>query len=152
IDLVLDDRAIDLIEEGIDLGLRIDMFRDASLTVRRVATCRRLVLGTPAYFERFGIPITPPELIRHPAIIYTDEIGPHTYDFRQGTSQVPVSLSGRLRVSATEGMRASVLGSMGLAIASEWMFMPELSSGAVRPVLTEWALPPAHLWAAFPTG
>jgi DNA-binding transcriptional LysR family regulator len=58
----------------------------------------------------------------------------------------------RLRVIAAEGVRAAVLADAGLAIASEWMFSPELRSGAVRAVLMEWSLPALDLWAVLPTG
>jgi DNA-binding transcriptional LysR family regulator len=57
-----------------------------------------------------------------------------------------------LRVTAAEGVRAAVLADVGLTIASEWMFSPELRSGAVRAVLLEWSLPPLDLWAVLPTG
>jgi DNA-binding transcriptional LysR family regulator len=60
--------------------------------------------------------------------------------------------SRRVRVSAAEGLRAAVLADMGLTIASDWMFSPELESGAVRRVLEAWALPTIDLWAVFPTG
>ena len=55
-------------------------------------------------------------------------------------------------VSAAEGLRAAVLADMGLTIASEWMFAPELASGAVRRVLSDWTLPSLDLWAVFPAG
>jgi DNA-binding transcriptional LysR family regulator len=61
-------------------------------------------------------------------------------------------LSGRLRVSAAEGVRAAVLSGLGYTIASEWMFAPELASGAVHAVLADWNLPPLDFWALFPTG
>jgi DNA-binding transcriptional LysR family regulator len=57
-----------------------------------------------------------------------------------------------LRVTAAEGVRAAVLADIGLTIASEWMFSPELRSGAVRAVLLEWSLPALDLWAVLPTG
>ncbi len=57
-----------------------------------------------------------------------------------------------MRVTAAEGVRAAVLADMGVAIASEWMFAPELASGAVKAVVTDWTLPPVDLWAVFPTG
>jgi DNA-binding transcriptional LysR family regulator len=60
-------------------------------------------------------------------------------------------LSGRLRVNAAEGSRAAVLADQGLTIASQWMFAPELDSGAVVPVMKEWTLPDQDLWAMFPT-
>jgi DNA-binding transcriptional LysR family regulator len=152
IDLILDDRAIDLIEEGVDIALRAGTLRDSSLTVRKIATSQRMVLGTPAYFKCAGIPITPAELMRHAAVVYIQEAAYDTWSFRRGTSEVSVRISGRLRMSAAEGVRAAVLGGMGFTIAYEWMFAPELASGAVRPVLAEWTLPSCGLWAVFPTG
>jgi DNA-binding transcriptional LysR family regulator len=153
IDLILDDRTIGLISEGVDIGLCFGPLPDSSLTARKVAACKRMVLGTPAYFDRAGVPMTPTELRRHAAVIYTqDREGSDTWSFRQGKSETSVSVSGRLRVSTSEGLRAAVLGGMGLAISSEWTFAPEVAHGAVRAVLTEWTLPVSDLWAVFPTG
>src|SRR5580704_9562027 len=75
IDLILDDRAIDLIGEGVDVGLGFGPLRSSSLTARKVATSNRLVLGAPAYFERAGIPSKPGELNNHAAVIYTQDPG-----------------------------------------------------------------------------
>jgi DNA-binding transcriptional LysR family regulator len=153
IDLILDDRTIDLIKEGIDVGLRFGPLPKSALTVSKVATSRRLVVGAPAYFERAGVPTTPAELAGHAAVIYTqDRGGTDTWSFRQGGSEMSVSISGRLRVSASEGLRAAILGGMGLAVTSQWIFAPELACGAVRAVLAEWILPASDLWAVFPTG
>ena len=55
-------------------------------------------------------------------------------------------------MTAAEGVRAAVLADVGLTIASEWMFSPELRSSAVRAVLLEWSLPPLDLWAVLPSG
>jgi DNA-binding transcriptional LysR family regulator len=55
-------------------------------------------------------------------------------------------------VSANEGVCEAVLAGVGIAIASEWMFLPELKSGRVRTVLTDWRLPPCGLWAVIPAG
>jgi DNA-binding transcriptional LysR family regulator len=63
-----------------------------------------------------------------------------------------VTIEGRVRVRAAEGVREGVFAGLGLAIASEWMFAPEPKSGAVKVVLEDWLLPPHDLWAVFPTG
>jgi DNA-binding transcriptional LysR family regulator len=63
-----------------------------------------------------------------------------------------VVVGGRVRVSSAEGLRAAVLADMGLAIATDWMFAPELAAGTVVRVLPGWALPPIDLWALFPGG
>jgi DNA-binding transcriptional LysR family regulator len=153
IDLVLEDRAIDLIEEGIDIGLCLSPLRDSSLTARKVGSSKRMVLGAPAYFEGAGVPMTPDQLGGHTAVVYTqDGDGSETWNFRQGQIHMSVSVSGRLRVNAGEGLRAAVLGGMGVAIASQWMFASELARGTVCAVLTDWTLPQSDLWAVFPTG
>jgi DNA-binding transcriptional LysR family regulator len=153
IDLVLDDRVIDLIGEGVDVGLSSDPLPSSSLAASRLATSHRLVLGAPGYFERAGIPATPADLSGHAAVIYTrDPGGTDTWRFCQRDSDISVSLSDRLRVSSSEGVRVAVLGGLGLAVAPRWMFAAELAQGAVRPVLAEWSLPATSIWAVFPTG
>lgn len=152
LDVVLDDRVIDLVEDGIDLALRMGTLADSSLTARRLATAPRLLVGAPAYFERHGEPLAPVELAGHEAVVYAQGGGGEVWSFRRGGTETSVGVSGRLRVTAAEGVRAAVLAGMGLAVASEWMFAPELASGAVRAVLTDWALPPIDLWAVYPAG
>lgn len=151
IDLMLDDRNINLVEEGIDVALRMGPLSDSSLTARKIADCRRVVLGTPAYFSRHGEPCCPTDLDQHQGIVYNLS-GGATWTFTQGSEQQTQTLTGRLRVSAAEGLRAAVLADQGLAIASQWMFAPELASGAVRAVMSDWGLPDQDLWAVFPTG
>ncbi|HHS7811360.1 MULTISPECIES: LysR family transcriptional regulator [Pseudomonas] len=151
IDLMLDDRNINLVEEGIDVALRMGPLSDSSLTVRKIADCRRVVLGTPAYFARHGEPSCPADLDKHQGIVYNLS-GGATWIFTQGSEQQTQTLTGRLRVSAAEGLRAAVLADQGLTIASQWMFAPELASGAVRAVMSDWVLPDQDLWAMFPTG
>jgi DNA-binding transcriptional LysR family regulator len=151
LEVVLDDRQIDLVQEGIDVALRMGKMMDSALTARRIARCKRLVLGTPAYFDRVGTPTTPSELSKHQAVVYLQGEG-SIWSFRRDSSELAVAVQGRLRVTAAEGVRAAVLADAGLAIASEWMFSPELRSGAVRAVLLEWSLPALDLWAVLPTG
>lgn len=152
LDIVLDDRPIDLVEEGIDVALRMGPLGDSSLAARKLASAPRYVIGTPAYFARSGTPAVPADLAKHVAVIYARSGNRETWPFRRGTAEVSVSVSGPLCVSAAEGVRAGVLAHIGLTIASSWMFDPELSSGAVQAVLTDWALPAVDLWAVYPTG
>ena len=127
LEVVLDDRQIDLIEEeGIDISLRMGELTDSSLTARRIAQAPRLVVGTPAYFARAGEPRIPGELIAHQCIVQIKGPARHAWMFRKDSSEISVTVTGRLRVSAAEGIRSSVLAGLGLAVASEWMFSPEL--------------------------
>lgn len=151
IDLMLDDRNVNLVEEGVDIALRLGALSDSGLTARKIAECRRVVLGTPAYFEKHDDPTCPADLSNHQAVIYTLGSGA-SWQFRNGTDDQSVIISGRIRVNAAEGLRAAVLAHQGLTMASEWMFAPELANGAVREVMKDWTLPNQDLWAVFPTG
>jgi DNA-binding transcriptional LysR family regulator len=152
VDVMLDDRNIDLLEEGVDVALRMGVLGDSSMTARKIGQSRRVVVATPAYLAAHGVPKSPADLAGHQAIVYEQGGGGSAWSFRRGASEAAVVVSGRMRVTAAEGVRAAVLADLGVAVASEWMFAPELGSGAVKVVLKEWTLPPVDLWAVFPTG
>jgi DNA-binding transcriptional LysR family regulator len=132
--------------------LRIGPLEDSSMTARKIGEVPRLVVGTPAYFARAGTPATPADLSAHQAIVYTQRGGGSTWTFQRDSSEVAVVVSGRVAITAAEGLRAAVLANLGLAVVSEWMFSPELKSGQVCTVLNDWRLPPVELWAVFPAG
>lgn len=152
IDVMLDDRNVDLVEEGIDVALRMGELPDSVMTARRIGQSRRLVVATPAYLALAGKPQSPDDLVAHQAVVYDRGGGGSAWQFSKEGREASVTLSGRLRVTAAEGLRAAVLSDMGLAVVSEWMFAPELADGRVVDVLPEWALPPMDLWAMYPSG
>jgi len=152
IDIVLDDRNIDLVEFGFDMGLRVGQLRNSSLTARKIAQCRRRVIGTPSYFNAAGVPRTPADLVAHQVIIFEQPLGGPKWTFQQGVAEASLSLGGRVHLSTAVGVRECVLADLGLAIASEWMFAPELKAKTVKAVLVDWSLPPVEAWAIFPAG
>lgn len=152
LDLVLNDQHIDLMEEGIDVALRIGALAESSMTARRIASTRRLVLGTPAYFAEAGVPETPTDLLRHQVVVFENTALGHNWTFERGGASQTVKTSGRIRVSAAEGMRAAVLAHLGLAMGNAWMFESELRDGSVKAVLQDWTLPSVDLWAVYPAG
>ncbi|MBO1360482.1 LysR family transcriptional regulator [Acetobacter sacchari] len=150
IDFILDDRMIDLVGEGVDVSLRMGELPDSAAVARRLATGLRSVMATPAYLARAGEPKTPADLAAHQAIVYSRQ--PNVWSFTRDGAAASVTVHGRLKLSAAEGIRAAVLADMGLVISSDWMFADELASGVVRKVLAGWSLPTIDLWAVFPTG
>src|SRR6267378_8588386 len=105
LEIILDDRQVDLVQEGIDVALRMGKMMDSTLPARRIARCKRLVLGTPAYFDRAGTPSTPSELSKHQAVVYLQEGS--VWSFRRDASELAVTVQSRLRVTAAEGVRAA---------------------------------------------
>jgi DNA-binding transcriptional LysR family regulator len=152
VEVVLSDREVDVIEEGIDVALRLGSLVDSALTARKLASRRRVVLAAPRYFQEFGKPLKPQDLAQHEAVIYAERAGGSAWTFHKGGEEVAVTLKGRVRVSAGEGVREAVFAGLGLTVSSEWMFTPELASGTVETVLNEWRLPDMDLWAVFPAG
>jgi DNA-binding transcriptional LysR family regulator len=152
VDIMLQDGDVDLIAAGIDVALWMSPLRDLALTARKIGLRQMRVVGSPAYFAARSVPQTPTDLLAHEAIIYEQRLGGATWTFRQGTAETSVTIDGRVHVTAAEGVREGVLAGLGFAIASEWMFAPELKSGVVISVLEDWSLPAVDLWAVFPTG
>jgi DNA-binding transcriptional LysR family regulator len=152
LELVLDDRMVDLVNEGVDVALRTGAMANSNMTTRRIAVGRSLVVATPAYLQRHGTPISPDELSGHQAIILTRGGGRDSFTFRKADAEVSVALQGRLKVTQAEGQREAVNCDLGLAVSAEWLFSPELKSGQVVPLLEDWELPPINLFAVYPTG
>lgn len=152
VDFVMDDRFIDLMGENIDVALRAGELTESSLTARKIATCDRLVVASPAYLARMGIPSAPSDLLDHTAIVYTQGVVAEDWRFRRGTVDNFVRITTRLSFSAAEGVREAVVAGLGLAVSPRWVMEPELANGTVVPILTDWQLPSADLWALYPSG
>lgn len=153
VEVMLDDRNIDLLENGIDVALRMGELGDSSMTARRIASGQRVVVASPDYLAEHGMPQSPADLARHEAVVYLrDAGGATTWSFERDHTALSVTVQGRLRVNAAEGVRAAVCAGVGVAIASEWMFAPELADGTLVRLLPEWRLPTIDLWAVYPSG
>ena len=152
IDLLLDDGNVGLIEEGVEVALRMGRLASSSLTARRIGQCRRIVVATPAHLASHGTPAEPEDLARHAAIVFSRGEGGELVAFVNGGETREVALAPRVRINALEGMRAAVLAGLGIAVASEWIFTDELAQGQVEEVLVEWTLPRLDLWAVLPGG
>jgi DNA-binding transcriptional LysR family regulator len=149
--IILDDRNIDLIEAGIHVALRMGSLEDSALTARKIAQCPQRVLAAAAYIEKHGEPKVPADLAAHHAIVYDLRGGGAAWTFQKGSTEASVNVTSRVRVTAAEGVREAVFSGLGLAVASEWMF-PEVKSGVVKAVLRDWTLPSMDLWAVFAAG
>jgi DNA-binding transcriptional LysR family regulator len=153
VNLIVNDRFVNLADEGVDLALRTGSLTDTSLNIRRIGQSHRHVMATSAYWKTNEKPKTPDDLLAHECVILERE--GKLFDewlFRKGALESTMKMRGRLKVSAGEGLREAVLSGLGIAIVSEWLFSPELASGAVESALDDWALPMQDLWAVFPLG
>jgi len=110
-------------------------------------------MATSAYWKTHEKPRAPGDLRAHECVILEREGKPiDEWLFRKGALECTMKMRGRLTLSAAEGLREAVLSGLGIVVVSEWLFSPELASGAVESVLDDWALPMQDLWAVFPAG
>lgn len=158
IDLRLNDGFIDLVEQGIDVAVRIGDLPDSSLIARRVGTTSRILVAHRSYLRSLpkGVkaPRIPEDLSCHDCVVYTELAMRNAWSFKAGagaaepvgTARV-VRVDGRLQTNSSEVIRASVLAGMGIAYAPTWLFDRELASGEVQRLLPDWeAMPiPIHL-------
>jgi DNA-binding transcriptional LysR family regulator len=152
LELVMDDRRIDLVEENIDVALRLGALADSSLTARKLATSERLVVASPAYLARKGEPKTPSDLVAHEAVSYSHQAVGDQWRLRRGSTEISVRPPSRLSFTAAEGFREGILAGLGVANVPRWMMSAELGTGAVQALLTDWSLPGVDLWAIYPSG
>lgn len=146
LDLQIADRAVELIEEGIDVAIRVGDLKDSSLLARRVGSARRITVASPEYLARHGIPQCPADLAAHDCIRYsllaTGSIWPY--------NGAPVEVTGRLQVSAPDALRAMALDGLGIAMAPSWLFEDALADGRLVRVLAEWQLSELPIHALYP--
>lgn len=151
-DWVLGDRPVDLVEDGIDLAIRIGIITDQSLVARRIGEMRRITVATPGYFATHGRPLHPNDLTEHDCIVYTGLATVDEWHFTDpdGTP-LKVKVSGRVRTSASEGMRTAVLEGLGLAVTPTWLFTSEVDDGLLERVLTRFEAAPLPINAVYPS-
>lgn len=151
-DWVLGDRPVDLVEEGIDLAIRIGRVTDQGLIARRIGQMRRVTVARPDYFARAGRPQHPHDLTAHDCIVYTGLSTVDEWHFSSSDgAPVVVKVSGRVRVSASEGMRAALLEGLGIAVCPTWLFTDEIETGAVEQVLQAFEPAAMPIQAVYPS-
>jgi DNA-binding transcriptional LysR family regulator len=136
VDLVLGDGFTDLVEDNIDLAVRVGELTEPGLVARRIGTTRRVVVATPDYLARHGTPATPQELRAHRCIVYARLATGAAWRFAGGLS---VPIAGPLRVNTTEAVRAAALQGLGIAMVPAWHFVEgEIEQGRLRVLLQDW--------------
>lgn len=141
------DRVVNLVEEGIDVGIRIGPLPDSSLRAIRVGRVRRIVVGAPAYFDRHGIPQTPADLARH-RLVASSGISPtNDWGFLSDGAKRVVRLQPRIIVNTNDGPLEAARAGYGLTRLLSYQVAPELASGALRTVLADYEGPdlPVHV-------
>ncbi len=150
VDLRLEDRFVDLVEEGIDVALRITVLSDSSLISRKIADIRHAVYAAPRLIERHGMPQTPDGLRGLPAVIDTNMPGYASWRFIEAGRPVSVPVSGPVRVNSPVAAMQAALAGLGFAILPSYLAEPHVKTGALVAVLAQRMPEGPNLSAVYP--
>jgi LysR family transcriptional regulator, regulator for bpeEF and oprC len=146
IDLQIADRFIDLIEEGMDLAIRIGVLKDSALRARRIGTAESICVASDAYLAKHAAPKVPNDLLQHDCIIYTLRSSGNLWSFATGA----VAVSGRFRVNTPDGVHQAAIDGLGIAYAPVWLFDAALRQGTVKPLMLEHSAVPIPIHIVYP--
>ncbi|WER51007.1 LysR family transcriptional regulator [Cupriavidus sp. WKF15] len=133
--MVLTDRVMHLLEEQIDVAVRIAELPDSSFIATRIGTTRRVVCASPAYFAEHGTPTTPLELTGHACITMEQIASRQVWTFGAGKAEVEVPIRSRLVVSTAEAAIEAAVAGVGLTRVLSYQITDAMHAGAVRTAL-----------------
>lgn len=150
VSLLLHDRIVNIVEEGIDIAVRIGELADSSLVGRKVGTVRRQLVASPSYLDRRGWPDRPEDLKLHDIIAFTGLLPNREWRFTDKGRQASVALSPRFEVNDAVSALSCALEGYGVTIALSYMVADAIRAGRLEPVLDEITPPPAPVQLVYP--
>jgi DNA-binding transcriptional LysR family regulator len=152
VELSFEDRYVDLVEQGIDVAIRMGRLADSTLGARFLGINPWVVVGSPAYLAERGVPRKLSDLAHHNALVYSTVQGDARWLFTGADGRLhPTTVRGSLRSNNLSALLAAARGDMGLAALPCYVADESVKAGAVRPVLTEWTLPSQEIHAVYPS-
>lgn len=147
----LDDRFVDMVEEGFDVAIRITRLEDSSLIARRLSPFAVKICASPATVARHGMPEKPQDLARMPCIIDTNGRWLSNWPFmRENGEMFSVSVSGPIEANSPLTTRAAAIAGLGFAALPDFIAKPALESGELVPVLEQWVPRGGGIFAVYP--
>lgn len=152
-ELQLADRSVDLLEEAIDVALRIGELGESGLVARRVGAVRRVFAASPAYLAAHGTPATPHDLAGHATVVFHSRATPPDWRFRDpaGGGEVLVRVAPRVAVNEARAAVAAAVAGHGVVSALSYQLAEELESGALVRLLQAWEAAVLPVSLVFPS-
>ena len=141
------DRVANLVEEGIDVAIRIGKLPDSNLMAKRLGKVQRMFVASPDYLRRRGNPVEPADLKLHSIIGFTGIMASHDWHYRSDKTRGHVMLHPRFEVNDASTALAAAIAGEGITMALSYMVADHLRSAELVPVLPEYLPPsePVHL-------
>jgi DNA-binding transcriptional LysR family regulator len=150
LDLRFSEQQINLVEEGMELALRIGQLESSSLMARRIGTVRRFLVATPTYLRERGTPRTPDDLRHHQCIAYARLAPANQWTFESDDGRHVATISGTVIVDDADAMKEAVLQHLGIAIVPAWCATDALNRGQMKALLPDYAVASMPLHAVYP--
>jgi DNA-binding transcriptional LysR family regulator len=152
VDVVAHNRYYDIIENGIDVAIRTKVLEpDSNITIRRLASTRRILAASPGYIEANGRPRFPVELVKHRLLNYQLADNPRELSFTRGSENVLVKVKPLVESNDGQILRIAALDNMGILVQPKYIIYHDLKAGRLVPVLDDWDLPRLTMNIAFQT-
>ncbi|MGR2662725.1 LysR substrate-binding domain-containing protein [Chromobacterium haemolyticum] len=153
LDFHFSDEQVDLVAKRLDVALRIASLADSSLLARRLCAVRILLVGSPAYFARYGRPRHPRELAEHRALLYSNAPGGQFWRFRHADEgEFALEMPSPLRVNNAEALTPALRAGLGLALQPEFLAWQDVQAGELETVMMDWQVDPIALYILTPPG
>lgn len=150
LELRFEDRYVRMLDEDLDLIIRVGTPVDSSLRARTLARTRRYLVAAPSYLAQAGTPSAPRDLREHQCLVHTH--GPGHWSFTRAGKQTPVQVGGRLSADNSEAVLALARAGLGVALLASWLVDKDLESGRLIALLPDYQPPPAPVQALMPPG
>jgi DNA-binding transcriptional LysR family regulator len=137
IELILNDRFIDPIEEGVDVTVRIGALPDSSLIARKLAPARRVLAASPDYLKAHGTPKSPDELVHHRALTFGHSQAAQRFELTQGAETVSVPVTSCMCSNNGDVLHAAALHGNGIVLLPTFLIGPDIAAGKLRVVLPD---------------
>ncbi|MEZ4449975.1 MAG: LysR family transcriptional regulator [Nannocystaceae bacterium] len=152
VEVELSARVVDLVGEGFDVALRAGSLRDSTLVARKLTELASLVVASPAYAQRFGLPTAPAELARHECVLFRGKEGQATWGLCSKRGHVDVTVRGAVSADDFGLVRALALTGAGVAVVPWILCGDDVREGRLVRVLPEWELRGGALFLVLPPG
>jgi DNA-binding transcriptional LysR family regulator len=153
VDLRTSDRVVDLIEEGIDAAIRLGWLRDSSLRAVKLGEFEQYVVASPTYLRRLKRPHTPEDLVALDWVALTLLPTPLTWKFSSsGGETKTIHVKSRFRVDSPGALRSLLQQHVGVSVLDQFNAQEGINSKRLIRLLPEWSLPPAGIYAVYPSG
>ncbi|MTI00078.1 LysR family transcriptional regulator [Roseibium sp. RKSG952] len=150
LDLRLEDRFVDLVEEGFDLAIRVTDLEDSSLIARRIAPFRTVVVATAEVIEKYGLPRVPQDLAERPCIIDTNYRFKQNWSFGQNGQRATVAVKGPVEVNSAAAAREAALLDLGFLRTPLFFVAEDVRAGRLEVVLEDYEPPERGIHAVYP--